>query len=178
MNDVLAFDWGTSIVGVLDIRSGDYVAYRGRDRMIEGATRIVSAEGIVVSFNGHAYDFPKLFELLGLEGADCAFKAAHDDMLKITSNIRWPPDIGTGLIKGPGLRPTYEHFCGFREFSAPAELTDIYERDNWRDCYMAAELWRKWKSGELSGGIEKVAVNKIEVSALTSSCLERGSLIY
>ncbi|WP_430231613.1 hypothetical protein [Paraburkholderia tropica] len=43
MSDVLASDRGTTIIGMFDINTGEYVAYRRLDRMVESAERIVWA---------------------------------------------------------------------------------------------------------------------------------------
>ncbi|WP_322106031.1 hypothetical protein [Paraburkholderia sp. J41] len=150
MTDVLAFDWGTTMVGVLDVQTGIYTPYRGVEKSIEGATRILSAEGVIVSFNGTACDLPKLFELLKLDQSEQVIGATHDDMLLITSNARWPSDAGTGSIKGPGLIATYKYYLGSNVPVAPEGLTDEYEVSNWRDCHMTAALWKKWKRGELA----------------------------
>ena len=150
MNEVLAFDWGIDIVGVLDVRTGVYTAYRGKDQMVEGGKRVVFAEGSIVSFAGNSRDLPKLFELLLLEWTDSVLTATHDDMLEITSSIRWPPNPGTGPINGDGLRATYEYYFRDSMPPPPSGLADKYVEDNWRDCYMTAELWKKWKRGELA----------------------------
>jgi hypothetical protein len=149
MSNVLAFDWGTAVVGILDVRTEVYTPYRGADRMTEGAKRIVSAEGTIVSFNGNGCDLPRLFELLHLDQAQRVPKAMHDDMMKITSDIRWPPDLNTASIKGPGLGETYAYYFGNVLPPAPDGVIDDYEVSNWRDCYMTAALWKRWKQGEL-----------------------------
>ncbi|MGN6085684.1 hypothetical protein [Trinickia sp.] len=149
MNEVLAFDWGTTIVGVLDVHTEIYTAYRGAAKMIEGAKRVLSAEGTIVSFNGTACDLPRLFDLLQLCETE-TIKSTHDDMLIITSNIRWPPDPGTDPINGPGLDATYAYYIGDEVPTVPRGVTDECEADNWHDCYMAAALWKKWKRGELA----------------------------
>jgi hypothetical protein len=69
-------------------------------------------------------------------------------MLKITSDIRWPPDGDTGSILGPGLLKTYMHYFGDQTLLPPPHLND-YEANNWSDCRMTAELWKKWKLVEL-----------------------------
>jgi hypothetical protein len=81
------------------------MAYRGKDQMIEGAKRVLSAEGTIVSFNGNACDLPRLFELLQLEQTESALNATHD-MWEITSNIRvgrqskcdWRHSCATGRL--------------------------------------------------------------------------------
>ena len=150
MNEALAFDWGTAIVGILDVNTEIYTAYRGTAHMIDGAKRVLSAEGTIVSFNGTACDLPKLFELLQLHETAQATKARHDDMLVVTSNIRWPPDPGTGPIFGPGLDATYANYFGDNVPAVPYGITDEYVANNWRDCYMTAALWKKWRRSELA----------------------------
>jgi hypothetical protein len=150
MNEVLAFDWGTTIVGVLDVHTDVYTPYRGKERMIEGAKRILSAVGTIVSFNGIDCDLPKLFELLRLDRGRQDIRATHDDMLVITSTIRWPPDPGTLPIFGKGLLEMYTYYCGYGVPAAPLGLSDEYEANNWRDCYMTAELWMRWRHGDLA----------------------------
>jgi hypothetical protein len=118
--------------------------------MVEGAKRIVFAEGTVVSFNGTGRDLSELFELLRLNDTDRVINATHDDMLEITSNIRWPPDPGTGPINGPGLEATYRYYFGEGPPPMPPGLADVYEAGNWLDCHMTAELWKKWKRGGLA----------------------------
>jgi hypothetical protein len=66
MSEVLAFDWGTTIVGVLDITTDVYRAYRSRKERLEGAKRIVDCPSIIVSFNGSGRDLPELATILGL----------------------------------------------------------------------------------------------------------------
>ncbi|HEY3654632.1 MAG TPA: hypothetical protein VGL34_06545 [Steroidobacteraceae bacterium] len=41
MSEVLAFDWGTTIVGVLDVTTDVYRAYRSPKERLEGAKRLV-----------------------------------------------------------------------------------------------------------------------------------------
>lgn len=150
MNEVLAFDWGTSIVGILDVNSGVYIPYRHNDGMIEGANRLVSSVGTIVSFNGNVKDLPELSKILGLASVqELVLCSEHNDMLEITSNIRWPPRRGEVGIFGPGLFETYTYYFSSEPAAPPSTLQDEYEVRNWRDCYMAAELWKKWKRGEL-----------------------------
>lgn len=150
MNEVLVFDWGTTIVGILDINSDLYVPYRHSEKMREAANRIISSAGTIVSFNGNARDLVELSKMLGLESAShLSIRGTHDDMLEVTSNIRWPPNLGTGSILGPGLTATYRHYFGDGSPSQPSFLQDDYEVSNWHDCHMTAELWKKWKRGEL-----------------------------
>ena len=155
--EVLAFDWGTTVVGVLDVGNNVYTPYHCREEMIHGAERIVSFQGTIVSFNGTGYDLIEISRLLGIPSVqNLKLRGLHDDMLIITSDIRWPPDPGTGSIKGPGLQATYRHYFDNDPINPPSHLQDTFEAErreylnnNWRDCYMTAELWKKWKRGEL-----------------------------
>jgi hypothetical protein len=150
MSDVLAFDWGTTIVGVLDVKANIYRAYRTREERIEGAKRIVDCAGIIVSFNGCGCDLLQLSKILGLpSAADLTLKGTHHDMMPIISAIRWPPDPGTAPIVGPGLADTYQHYFGHATPSVPAHVAESYEISNWLDCKMTADLWTRWQRGEL-----------------------------
>jgi hypothetical protein len=151
ISEVLAFDWGIDIVGVLDINADMYRAYRTRSERIEGARRIIGCTGIIVSFNGNGYDLVELSNLLGLPSvANLNLKGTHHDMMPIISAIRWPPDPETAPITGQNLVETYRHYVG-AAFPAPApHVTDPYEISNWLDCKMTAELWNRWQRGELT----------------------------
>ena len=151
MNEVLTFDWGTNIVGILDVKTQIYIPYRSGKEMIKGAERIISSVGTIVSFNGNSRDLPELSKILGLSSMnELKIQGEHNDMLEITSDIRWPPDQGTGSILGPGLEKTYKYYVEDEFIALPSHLKDEYEESNWRDCYMTAELWKKWKLGELN----------------------------
>lgn len=151
MNDVLAFDWGTSIVGILDINTNLYTSCRSQKEMIEGARRIISSAGTIISFNGNRRDMNELAKILGFRSAqELTIRSSHIDMLEITSNIRWAPDPGTAPILGPGLLATYRHFIREDPPIPPSYLQDGYEENNWRDCYMTAALWKRWECGELA----------------------------
>jgi hypothetical protein len=150
MADVLAFDWGTEIVGVLDINADIYRPYRTRDERIEGAKRIFDCDGIIVSFNGLGRDLLELSKLLALPSdSTLILRGEHHDMMPIVSAIRWPPNPGTAPITGPNLYDTYRHYFG-DGLPAPPHLTDPYEISNWLDCKMTAALWLRWRRGELS----------------------------
>ena len=139
----LAFDSGEDIVGMIDLNSGAYTRYRG-ECMVEGAKRILASEGIIVSFNGTGFDLPRLAKLAGLFASDTpALWGIHHDMQIEASRDRWPPVPGTAPIVGAGLRDHYQHYYGRSPPEPPGWLNDEYERSNWLDCYMAAELWRK-----------------------------------
>ena len=150
MNDVLAFDWGTSIVGVLDVNADRYRAYRTSEERIAGARRIVDCAGTIVSFNGCGRDLLEFSKILGLPfEAHLTLKGIHHDMMPIISAIRWPPDPGTAPITGPNLTETYQHYFAKVLLSPPLHVTDEYEISNWLDCKMATELWTRWQRGEL-----------------------------
>lgn len=129
--EVLAFDVGDDIVGVLDVNTGGYTPYRG-DRIAEGAQRIIDCRGVIVSYNGDLYDLPKLAEFLG---TDIEYRGTHYDMLTITLNDRRDVDP---------LRETYEHYFDDEDAipRPPPSVKDDYEKDNWEDCWLAAELWK------------------------------------
>lgn len=148
--EVLAFDWGTTVIGVLDINSNAYTAYRYGEDMVAGAKRIISTSGTVVSFNGNRYDLIEIAKILGYSSvSEMDVRGTHDDMLEIISDIRWPPRPGSASILGRGLPATYSYYFGEHLPLPPAGVQDDYLISNWRDCYMTAELWRKWKRGEL-----------------------------
>jgi hypothetical protein len=66
-------------------------------------------------------------------------------MSEIVSRVRWPPHPGTAPITGQSLPDTYRHYFG-KVMSVPPPATgDEYEIDNWKDCFMTAALWRRWK---------------------------------
>jgi hypothetical protein len=150
MSEVLAFDWGTGIIGVLDVNANRYRAYRTREERVEGAKRVVDCSGTIVSFNGCGTDLPELAKLLGLPSpAALTLKGIHRDMMPIISAIRWPPDPGTAPITGPNLKETYQHYFGKVLPTPPPHVTDEYEISNWLDCKMPADLWIRWQRGEL-----------------------------
>jgi len=149
-NEALAFDWGTTVIGILDINSDAYTAYRYGKDMAEGARRIIASPGTIISFNGNGKDLIEIAKILDFTSvAEMNVSGQHDDMMLITSDIRWPPDPGTASILGHGLFETYKYYFGDMLPMPPVGLQDDYLISNWRDCYMAAELWRKWKRGEL-----------------------------
>jgi hypothetical protein len=51
MRDVLSFDWGDTIIEVLDVRYGQYTPCRSTEMRV-GAEMIVECAGTVVSLNG------------------------------------------------------------------------------------------------------------------------------
>ena len=141
--EILAFDYGEDIVGVLDLNTDVYARFRG-ECMIGGAKRILACDGIIVSFNGTGYDLPNLAKVVGLSDSDTPpLRGTHHDMQIEASRERWPPRPGTAPIIGFGLRDHYRHYCGHSPAEPPGWLDCDYERDNWLDCYMTAELWRK-----------------------------------
>ena len=142
MADILAIDWGTSILGILDVETEIYVAYRD-EHMRDGAQRVALCKGAVITFNGNHRDLPEIAKLLGVE--ILSLQAQHFDMLELTSLERWPPDPGTGPILGQDLTKTYVYFFGNEAAAPPPHLTDPYEVGNWQDCFRTARLWKRWK---------------------------------
>lgn len=143
MTELLAFDVGQDIVGIIDLRTDAYHRYRGQ-RMPDGARRILDCDGVVISFNGIHYDSPELAKIVGIDDAAALpLKGTHYDMCVHASRDRWPPRDGEDApILGPDLRDHYRHYFGRPPPVPPGHLDDDYERDNWRDCHMAGELWR------------------------------------
>ena len=141
--EILAFDYGEDIVGMIDLNTDTYTRYRG-ERMVEGAKRILACDGIVVSFNGTYYDLPKLAKVAGLSASDKpSLRGIHHDMQIEASRERWPPRPGTAPIVGCCLRDHFRHYCGDSSAEPPDWLDYDHEGNNWLDCYMTAELWRK-----------------------------------
>ena len=94
MTELLAFDVGVDIVGILDLRTDAYVCYRG-PRRCGGARRILDCDGVVISFNGIRYDLPKLTKIVGVAGGYAlSLKGAHYDMRIHACRDRWPPRDG------------------------------------------------------------------------------------
>lgn len=149
--EILAFDYDEDIVGMIDLNTDAYTRYRG-ECMIEGANRILACDGIIVSFNGTGYDLPRLARLTGLSASDTPSpRGIHHDMQFEASRDHWPPRPGTASIVGWSLQDHYRHYCGQSPAEPPGFLDDEYERSNWLDCYMTAELWRKIVSGREPG---------------------------
>ena len=145
--EILAFDYGEDIIGMIDLDTDAYTRYRG-ECLVKGAKRVLACEGIIVSFNGTNYDLPRLVKLAGNFGSDTPSpQGIHYDMQIEASRDRWPPDRGTTPIVGTPLRDQYRHYCGRSPAEPPGWLECEYERSNWLDCYMAAELWRRIISG-------------------------------
>ncbi len=141
--EIVAFDYGGDIVGIIDVNTNAYTRYRG-ECMVEGAKRILSCDGVIISFNGTRCDLPMLASLAGFSASETPpLRGIHHDMQIEASLDRWPPLPGTAPIVGPCLRDHYRHYCGNAPPNPPNCLKDEYERDNWLDCYMTAELWRK-----------------------------------
>ncbi len=142
--ETLAFDIGTDIVGILNLESNEYKPSRGNRKAI-GAQRLIECSGVIVSFNGNGYDLPELAKLLGKATVqELGSLAQHLDMQEITSCVRWPPDPGKKTIAGQGLRNSYEYYFPDQKFpDPPSSVRNDYEKDNWQDCWMAGQLWRK-----------------------------------
>ena len=140
----MAFDLGIDIVGIIDLRTDAYACYPGA-RMPDGARRILGCDGVVISFNGIRYDLPALAKVVGVADADAlSLKGTHCDVRIHACSDRWPPRDGEdGSILGPDLRDHYRHHFGWPPPDPPRRLDNDYERSNWRDCHMAAELWRR-----------------------------------
>jgi hypothetical protein len=62
--EVLAFDWGVGILGILDINTSEYIPYYYGNEMLQGAKRIVSCVGTIVSFNGNGRDLGEISKIL------------------------------------------------------------------------------------------------------------------
>ena len=140
--EVLTFDIGENLVGVLDVNTGEYTSYRG-DEKVDGARRVIACEGIIVSFNGTCCDLPSLVRILGLKEETPDLKGDHCDMLEIASEDRWPTSPGGTPIWGTNLRATYKHYFGDDVTKPPASASGDHEEGNWLDCWMVAELWKK-----------------------------------
>ena len=141
--NILAFDAGEDIIGILELSTGGYVPYRGT-HMIQGARRLIGCTGIIISFNGTNYDLRRLAEIVGAPSPDMLqLQGTHLDMLREASIDRWPPDPGTAPIIGTDLRSQYEHYFGPETPESPISVNDDYEWSNWRDCFMAGQLWKR-----------------------------------
>ena len=141
VNELLAFDIGDDIVGIIDLRTDSYDCYRGA-RMADGARRILECDGVVISFNGILYDMPELANIARVTDA-LPLKGIHCDMRVHACRDMWPPrGEEDAPILGPDLRSHYQHYFG-RPPPDPPDHLDDYARSNWRDCHMAGELWRR-----------------------------------
>ena len=140
--EVLAFDVGESVVGVLDVNTGEYTPYR-ENAMVDGTRRVVECEGAIVSFNGTHCDLPWLARILALKDEIPSLKGNHYDMLEIAVEDRWGTRLGGKTIIGPDLRAHYKHYFGLDLSRPPASASDEYEENNWEDCWMAGELWKR-----------------------------------
>ena len=91
MTELLAFDVGVDIVGILDLRTDAYVSFRGT-RKPDGARRILDCDGVVISFNGIRYNLPELAKITGVADDDAPPpKGTHCDMRIHACRDRWPP---------------------------------------------------------------------------------------
>ena len=144
MTERLAFDVGVDIVGIIDLCTNVYASYRSLE-MPDGARRILNCAGVVISFNGNLYDLPELAKILSIADADALpLNGTHCDMRVHACRDRWPPrDREDDPILGPCLRDHYRHYFACPPPDPPDHLNDDYERNNWRDCHMAGELWRR-----------------------------------
>lgn len=147
---ILAFDWGTTIMGILDLNSNTYKAYRYKDQMVEASKRLINSNGTIISFSQSNRDLKEIAELLDIDSIDALqLNATHDNMAPIVTNIRWPPRDGEKGILGTDLNGNFDYYFESAIITPPEELTDDYEINNWEDCYKAAELWKRWKEGSL-----------------------------
>jgi len=65
VTELLAFDVGDDIVGIINLRTDAFDHYRGT-RMPDGARRMLDCDGVIISFNGIVYDLPALAKILGI----------------------------------------------------------------------------------------------------------------
>ena len=87
---------------------------------------------------------PRLARLAEFSASDTpALWGIHCDMQVEASCDHWRPVPGTAPIVDAGSRDHYQYYCGCSPPEPPGWLKDEYERSNWLDCYLAAELWRK-----------------------------------
>ena len=120
--------------------------------MIQGAMRLIGCTGTIISFNGTKYDLPRLAEIVGAPKPDMLrLQGTHLDMLREASIDRWPPDPGTEPIIGTDLHGHYLHYFGTEIPEPPISVNDDYERSNWRDCFMAGQLWKKICANKVPG---------------------------
>jgi hypothetical protein len=130
-NEVLAFDWGETIVGILDVDRNVYTPYWYGKGMIEGAQRIAMSAGTIVSFNGNGRNLDEIAKLLSLPSKqELSLRCQHDDMAGIISMIRWPPDPGSAPICGQSLYDTYRYYFAGEAITPPAHVLDSCEVNN------------------------------------------------
>ena len=92
--NVLAFDTGIAIVGILDVNTGAYTAYRD-PAWTAGATRLLECDGVIVSFNGNRYDLYDLARIIGAPSPDdLNLRGIHCDMRRLHPNIAGPLALG------------------------------------------------------------------------------------
>jgi hypothetical protein len=133
-NEVLAFDWGTTIVGILDVERNVYTPHRFGEGMFEGAKRIATSVDTIVSFNGNGRDLIEIARILSIPSKLLlSLRCQHDDMADTISAIRWPPDPGTAPILDQSLNDPYRHYFAGPLPPPPAHVHDGYEVDNWAD---------------------------------------------
>ena len=145
--EVLAFDTGTTIVGVLDLNTGIYTPYRkhGEPPWTKGAERVIECDGIVVSFNGNRVRLAPLGRdhrsgVGGQTSVEGRPLRHESDRLERSLATR----SGHRADMGQRLTLTYKHYFPDDDVPVPpASITDPYEQDNWRDCWLAATLWKK-----------------------------------
>ena len=69
MTELLAFDVGDDIVGIIDLRTDTSDCYPD-SRMADGADRILDCDDVVINFNGIRYDMPTFANIAGITDAD------------------------------------------------------------------------------------------------------------
>ena len=140
MKEILVFDVGENIIGMIDLNTDTYSHYRG-PRMVR-SQRILDCQGIVISFNGSTGTGRPWQRLLGLPTRP----------LYLSAPLRYagrgiPRSLASGTRdrsdSGQNLQETYWNYFRDSPPDPPDYLDDDYERDNWSDCYMAAALWRR-----------------------------------
>ena len=133
-----------TVVGLANHDRGRLIMACGTGKsMLHGARRLFECEGIIIGFNGTEHDLPELTGLLDGHGLASEPRGKHIDMREEASRDRWPPNPGTKPICGDNPIGHYQHYFGESLPEPPDAVEDDYERSNWRDCRMAADLWSK-----------------------------------
>lgn len=78
ISEVLAFDCGINIIGILDLRKNEYTPYLYEEKMIRRANRIVSCTGTIVSFNGKIRDIMEIYKIPGFSSETDFHKDKED----------------------------------------------------------------------------------------------------